>query len=67
MITDRSRRRFVGPAAAAGAWPLLGRVAGAQSATLAVGSGGALKLGVASYSMIKKEFEYAKNAGFPRS
>ena len=131
MITDRSRRRFFRPAAAAWAWPLLGRVAGAQSATLAVGSGGALKLGVASYSMrefaldqaldmanrlgvkyttlkdvhvprtdlpdatralrakieaagitimgggtitipndpakIKKEFEYAKNAGFPRS
>ena len=51
MISDRSRRHFFGTAAAAAAWPLLGRIADAEPATLAAGGGGALKLGVASYSM----------------
>ena len=53
MTTDRSRRRFFGTAAAAAAWPVLSRVPGAESATLAPDPGrdGRLKLGVASYSM----------------
>ena len=51
MTTNRSRRRFFGTAAAAAAWTSLGRVPGAESATLAAGSGGRLKLGLASYSM----------------
>jgi sugar phosphate isomerase/epimerase len=75
MITDRSRRRFFGTAAAAAAWPLLSRVASAESAATVrlpaprstagkpdttdvevasladVSRGGRLKLGVASYSM----------------
>jgi sugar phosphate isomerase/epimerase len=51
MTTNRSRRRFFGTAAAAAAWTSLGRVPGAESATLAGGSGGRLKLGLASYSM----------------
>jgi sugar phosphate isomerase/epimerase len=51
MTTNRSRRRFFGTAAAAAAWTSLGRVPGAESATLAAGGGGRLKLGLASYSM----------------
>ena len=60
MTTNRSRRRFFGTAAAAAAWTSLGRVPGAESAMrvgaetappLAGGSGGRLKLGLASYSM----------------
>jgi sugar phosphate isomerase/epimerase len=51
MTTNRSRRRFLGTAAAAAAWTSLGRVPGADSAPLAGRSGGRLKLGLASYSM----------------
>jgi sugar phosphate isomerase/epimerase len=51
MTTNRSRRRFLGTAAAAAAWTSLGRVPGAESAPLAGRSGGRLKLGLASYSM----------------
>ena len=51
MTTNRSRRRFLGTAAAAAAWTSLGRVLGAESAPLAGRSGGRLKLGLASYSM----------------
>jgi sugar phosphate isomerase/epimerase len=61
MTTNRSRRRFFGTAAAAAAWTSLGRVSGAESATgsatasaeraPAGGTGGRLKLGLASYSM----------------
>ena len=50
MTTDCSRRRFFGTAAAA-AWTTLSRVPSAESAAPAVGGGGSLKLGVASYSM----------------
>jgi sugar phosphate isomerase/epimerase len=51
MTTNRSRRRFLGTAAAAAACTSLGRVPGAEAAPLAGRSGGRLKLGLASYSM----------------
>src|SRR5947208_8733120 len=51
MITEVSRRTFVGTAAAAAGWSAFGRVAGATSATFVAPPGGPLKLGVASYSM----------------
>jgi len=74
MITNRSRRRFFGTAAAAAAWPVLSRVVDAESAMVRLkpdatgpraesgtvrlkpdstdaGRGGPLKIGVASYSM----------------
>ena len=58
MITNRSRRRFFGAAAAAAAWPVLSRVPGAESAAVRLKPdatdavrGGPLKIGVASYSM----------------
>src|SRR5712691_10119781 len=74
MITNRSRRRFCGTAAAAAAWPVLSRVVDAESAMVRLkpdatgpraesgtvrlkpdstdaGRGGPLKIGVASYSM----------------
>jgi sugar phosphate isomerase/epimerase len=67
MISDRSRRHFLGTAAAAAAWPLLGRMADAEPATLAAGGGGALKLGVASYSMrefpLDQALDMAKRMG----
>ena len=50
MMVDRSRRRLLGLAATAGASTLVGRLAGTASAA-GVSGGGALKLGVASYSM----------------
>jgi sugar phosphate isomerase/epimerase len=49
-MIDRSRRRLLGLAATAGASTLVGRLAGTASAA-DVSGGGALKLGVASYSM----------------
>ncbi len=67
MISDRSRRHFFGAAAVAAAWPLLGRMAGAEPATLSAGGGGALKLGVASYSMraftLDQALDMAKQMG----
>jgi len=72
MFTPLSRRRFFGTAAAASAWPLLSRVAGAASAgaasARAAGGGrGALTLGVASYSMrefpLDQALEMAKRMG----
>src|SRR5438034_4634729 len=58
MITNRSRRRFFGAAAAAAAWPVLSRVPGAESAAVRLAPdapdavrGGPLKIGVAAYSM----------------
>ena len=67
MMTDPSRRRFLGTATAAAAWPLLGRAATAESATSPVGDRGALKLGVASYSMreftLDQALDMAKRLG----
>ena len=80
MSTDRSRRRFVGTAAVAAAWPLFGRVSGAvpvapaaghglraASVTPAAGGGRSLKIGVASYSMreftLDQALEMAKTLG----
>ena len=51
MTTNRSRRRFLGTAAASGAWAAVGRGPGAEAAALEAGTGGPLKLGLASYSM----------------
>jgi hypothetical protein len=69
MSTDRSRRRFVGTAAVAAAWPLLGRVSGADSAAPA-GGAGPLKLGVASYSMreftLDQALDMARKLGVTR-
>jgi sugar phosphate isomerase/epimerase len=72
MFTPLSRRRFFGTAAAASAWPLLSRAAGADSsgaasAGTAGGGRGALTLGVASYSMrefpLDQALEMAKRMG----
>jgi sugar phosphate isomerase/epimerase len=69
MSTDRSRRRFVGTAAVAAAWPLLGRVSGADSGA-AAGGAGPLKLGVASYSMreftLDQALDMARKLGVTR-
>src|SRR6476646_2165046 len=69
-MKNLSRRRFVGTAAAAAAWPLLGsRSATAEAAAgaPAAAGGGALKLGVASYSMrefpLDRALEMAKTLG----
>ena len=66
MSTDRSRRRFVGTAAVAAAWPLLGRTGAAVSVAPAAGHG-PLKLGVASYSMreftLDQALDMAKKMG----
>ena len=66
MSTDRSRRRFVGTAAVAAAWPLLGRTGAAVPVAPAAGHG-PLKLGVASYSMreftLDQALEMAKKMG----
>jgi sugar phosphate isomerase/epimerase len=54
MTTDRSRRRFLGTAAAAAAWSAVGHLPGSGTAAMAAApspKGGPLKLGVASYSM----------------
>jgi sugar phosphate isomerase/epimerase len=70
MITARSRRHFFATAGAAAAWPLLSRMPGAESAALAVGRGGPLKLGVASYSMreftLDQALDMAKKLGVTR-
>jgi sugar phosphate isomerase/epimerase len=70
MMSARSRRQFFGTAGAAAAWPLLSRMPGAESAALAVGRGGPLKLGVASYSMreftLDQALEMAKKLGVTR-
>jgi len=67
MMTDPSRRRFLGTAAAAAAWPVLGRAATAEPATPPVGDRGALKLGIASYSMreftLDQALDMAKRLG----
>ena len=69
-MSARSRRQFFGTAGAAAAWPLLSRMPGAESAALAVGRGGPLKLGVASYSMreftLDQALEMAKKLGVTR-
>ena len=67
MTINRSRRRFFGTAAAASAWPLLSRVAGAESAAPAAGNRGPLTLGVASYSLreftLDQALDMAKTLG----
>jgi sugar phosphate isomerase/epimerase len=67
MTTAISRRAFVGTAAAAAAWASVGRTPGAAAATPAAGASGALKLGVASYSMreftLDQTLEMAKTLG----
>ena len=67
MTTLPSRRQFFGTAAVAAAWPMLSRVAGAESTVPAGGGRGALKLGVASYSMrefpLDQALEMAKKLG----
>jgi sugar phosphate isomerase/epimerase len=70
MMSARSRRQFFGTAGAAAAWPLLSRVPGAEPAAVAVGRGGPLKLGVASYSMreftLDQALEMARKLGVTR-
>jgi inosose dehydratase len=51
MPNHPSRRHFIGTAAATAAWTTFGRLPGIDTAMLAAGAPGALKLGVASYSM----------------
>src|SRR5438270_12165219 len=67
MFPPPSRRRFFGTAAAAAAWPLLSRAAGAAPDSAAGSGRGALKLGVASYSMrefpLDQALEMAKRLG----
>jgi sugar phosphate isomerase/epimerase len=64
MTTGASRRRFIGTAAAAAAWPLIGRAAGGASAAPARGT---LKLGIASYSFrefsLDQALEWTKQLG----
>src|SRR5262245_51643152 len=66
MITHPSRRHFFGTAAAFAAWPLLSRVSGAGTA-IPAGTGGRLKLGVASYSLrefpLDRALDMAKRLG----
>jgi sugar phosphate isomerase/epimerase len=67
MDNRRSRRHFLGTAAAAAAWTGFGRASGAESPVLAAGIGRPLKLGVASYSMrefpLERALEMAKVLG----
>jgi len=63
MTTGASRRRFIGTAAAAAAWPLIGRADGASAAP----ARGTLKLGIASYSFrefsLDQALEWTKHLG----
>src|SRR5439155_3894365 len=66
MITNRSRRRFFGAAAAAAAWPVPSRVPGAESAAVRLKPdatdavrGGQLKIRHASYSMRESTLDQA--------
>jgi sugar phosphate isomerase/epimerase len=67
MNTRRSRRHFLGTAAAAAAWTGFGRAPGTDTPLLAAGIGRPLKLGVASYSMrefpLERALEMAKILG----
>ena len=64
MTTDRSRRRFFGTAAAAAAWPLLGRVPAPNRPLRPAGRlAAASKLGVASYSMREFPLDQALGDG----
>jgi sugar phosphate isomerase/epimerase len=67
MTAHLSRRAFFGTTAGAVAWTAIGRAAGAESNTAPPAAAGALKLGVASYSMrefsLDKALEMAKTLG----
>jgi sugar phosphate isomerase/epimerase len=67
MTAHLSRRAFFGTTAGAVAWTAIGRAAGAASNTAPPAAAGALKLGVASYSMrefsLDKALEMAKTLG----
>jgi hypothetical protein len=60
MTTARSRRQFFGTAGAAAAWTTFGRLPGLDTAALAAGHAGALKLGLASYSMREFPLDQAR-------
>src|SRR6185503_19722500 len=64
MFTPFSRRRFLGMAGAASAWPMLSHAAGAASPGTAGSGRSALKLGVASYSM--REFTLDQALGMAK-
>jgi sugar phosphate isomerase/epimerase len=70
MTTNRSRRRFLGTAAAAAAWTTFGTLPDVGTPLLAASPSGALKLGVASYSMreftLDQALEMAKTLGVMR-
>src|SRR6185503_16524811 len=67
MFTPFSRRRFLGMAGAASAWPMLSHAAGAASPGTAGSGRSALTLGVASYSMreftLDQALEMARQLG----
>src|SRR5437867_7776404 len=67
MSAELSRRSFVGTAAAAAAWTVFGRSASVETEAAAPPATGALKLGVASYSMreftLDQALEMAKTLG----
>ena len=67
MTTDPSRRRFLGAAAATGAWTTIGRLPGIETVALAASRPAALTLGLASYSFrefpLDQALEMAKTVG----